>query len=86
VDQLGQARTQDLARAAQVGLELVVAGLFLPSLMGEQLVRAQPLVEPVGQGFLPDRPGADLGGQERMGAALGQRHHPRFRERRTVVP
>src|SRR6185312_9917686 len=33
IRQLGQARAQDLSRPAQVGLELVVAGLFLPALV-----------------------------------------------------
>jgi hypothetical protein len=56
------------------------------AIRGAQLIAAQPRVEPVGQGLLPDRPRPDLRGQERVRAALGQGHHPRLRKRRTVCP
>ena len=53
---------------------------------GEQLIGAQPRVQPLRQGLLPDGVGVDLGGQEGVGAALGQRDHPGLGERRAVVP
>jgi hypothetical protein len=42
MDQLGQPRAQDLPRAAEVGLELVVAGLLLSGSPGA-LLRRGPL-------------------------------------------
>ncbi len=36
------------------------------AIRGAQLIAAQPLVKPVGQGLLPGSPPADLGGQERI--------------------
>ncbi len=53
---------------------------------GQQLVGVQSLVQPVRQRLLPSRPRTDLGSEERMRAALGQRHHPRLRVDRPVVP
>jgi len=38
-----------------------------------------------GPGFLPDGVGVDLGRDERVGAALGLRDHPRLRERRAIL-
>ena len=52
---------------------------------GEQLIRAQPGVQPGGEGGLTHREGINLGGQERVRATLSQRHHPRLRKRRTVL-
>ena len=53
---------------------------------GQQLVGAQPRVQPLREGLLPDRVRVDLGRDERVGAALGQRDHPRLRERGPVRP
>ena len=57
-----------------------------PAVGGEQFIGAQPRIQALGEGLLPDPVGVDLGGDEGVGAALGQRDHPGLRERRTVVP
>ncbi len=51
---------------------------------GQQLIGLQPPVQRFGQGLLPHRVRGDLGGEERVRAALGQRDHPRLRVCRPV--
>ena len=53
---------------------------------GEQLIGAQPRIQPLRQRLLPHAVGVDLGGHEGVGAALGQRDHPRLGQRRAVAP
>src|SRR6266487_273549 len=56
-----------------------------PAVGGEQLVGTKPGVQPLRQRLLPDGVPGDLGGEEGVRAALGQRDHPRFAERGAVL-
>jgi hypothetical protein len=65
-------------RPSLPGVEVTVSG--------QQLIGAQPRVEPVSQGLFTHRARAELGGDERVRAAFVQRDNPRLGKRRPSGP